>query len=177
MAIGGINVGQELLNVPMGEMIRSMAMAIAESQVQLDKASAATAEMMSGKRFEGDGQGKLVDTRVFFGRDKTGKAQKVSMMELGFTPTFYQFIDTVIEVKISITMTHSSELTVEGKATTRKAVPVAATVSASYASKYGYSVEGASLLRTKLVPVPPPGILEDRIRALMEMEAGKPPSE
>ena len=38
------------------------------------------------------------------------------------------------------------------------------TVTAHYTGKYNYSVEGSSLLRTKLVPVPPPAILEERIR-------------
>ena len=32
MAIGGLNLGQELLNVPMGDMIRSIALAIADAQ-------------------------------------------------------------------------------------------------------------------------------------------------
>ena len=41
-------------------------------------------------------------------------------------------------------------------------------VSASYASKYSYSAEGSSLIRTKLVPVPSPAILEERIRNLVE---------
>jgi hypothetical protein len=43
-------------------------------------------------------------------------------------------------------------------------------VNASYANKYSYSVEGSSLLRTKLVPVPPPAVLEERIRELMVLE-------
>ena len=41
---------------------------------------------------------------------------------------------------------------------------------ANYSNKYSYSVEGASLLRTKLVPVPPPSVLEDRIREVMQIE-------
>jgi hypothetical protein len=43
-------------------------------------------------------------------------------------------------------------------------------VDATYSSKYSYSAEGASLLRTKLVPVPPPAILEERIRGFMTLE-------
>jgi hypothetical protein len=41
-------------------------------------------------------------------------------------------------------------------------------VSAAFASKYQYSAEGSSLLRTKLVPVPPPAILQERMRRLAE---------
>ena len=40
-------------------------------------------------------------------------------------------------------------------------------VSASFSSKYQYSAEGSSLMRTKLVPIPPPALLEERIRALI----------
>ena len=46
-------------------------------------------------------------------------------------------------------------------------------VSASYSNKYQYSAEGASLLRTKLTPVPAPAILEERIRNILEREAPK----
>ena len=40
-------------------------------------------------------------------------------------------------------------------------------VSASYSSKYQYSAEGSSLMRTKLVPVPAPAVLEERIRGML----------
>jgi hypothetical protein len=45
----------------------------------------------------------------------------------------------------------------------------AASVNATYSNKYSYTAEGSSLLRTKLTPVPPPAILEERIRQLMEI--------
>jgi len=46
----------------------------------------------------------------------------------------------------------------------------ASQVDATYSSKYSYSAEGASIMRTKIVPVPPPSVLEDRIRGFMETE-------
>ena len=62
MAIGGVNVGQELLNVPMGDMIRSMALAIAQAQWELDKSSMTVTELMSGQRLLRDlDTGKLLD--------------------------------------------------------------------------------------------------------------------
>ncbi|NJM78964.1 MAG: hypothetical protein HC854_03825 [Flavobacterium sp.] len=36
-------------------------------------------------------------------------------------------------------------------------------------SKYSYSAEGSSLLQTKLVPIPPPAVLEERIQLQMEI--------
>lgn len=179
-------IGQDLLNVPMGDMIRQMAFAIADAQFELDESSFRVAEMMSGEVTlrNADGtvqmeQGKPVirETLVKFG------GEDLSMMELGFTPNFYQFIDTIIEVKIAIKITQSTEeaRTQKGQITrvdttrrgwlfapTTQTVITTTPVDATYTSKYNYSAEGASLLRTKLVPVPPPAILQDRIRALFE---------
>jgi hypothetical protein len=131
----------------MGDMIRSMAFAIADAQRDVDAASIRTAGAMSGA---GPGASTV----------KFGKGD-YSLMELGFTPTFYQFVDTVIEVKIDIHMTTHREVKGDVAPT-----PVArvSTVTAHYSGSYNYSVEGSSLLRTKLVPVPPPAILEERIR-------------
>lgn len=269
-----MGIGQDLLNVPMGDMIRDMAFAIADSQFQLDQSSMRTAEMMGGLQtvYDNKGQMSFDDSRIFFGYDymtvkqalayaifddgltggitedtlklkdlildviaefansKDGTSlergdvltdgtdelvpavksmqdeiirvpTRLSMMELGFTPTFYQFVDTIIEVKIAIKMTRessysrttsdsTSDTTSEktkdssfsgifglrfgaGRSrskTTSNSVQTTQ-VDATYASKYSYTAEGASLLRTKMVPTPPPAILEERIRQRMDFEA------
>ncbi len=94
-----------------------------------------------------------------------------NMLELGFTPTFYQFTDTIIEVKISISFSSESKSTYK-RTSARAGVGwgsvSASSVSASYSSKYSYHAEGSSLIRTKLVPIPPPSVLEERIRQLMQ---------
>ncbi|HNG59348.1 MAG TPA: hypothetical protein PKZ52_05945 [Cellvibrionaceae bacterium] len=227
------SIGQELLNVPMGDMIRQMAFAIAEAQYKLDENSINVAEMMGGLTTVYDEKGKPTfdDSRVFFGYEymtvKEAQAYvlvddaltgnndlkladalneliagkqptdiirvptRVSMMELGFTPVFYQFIDTIIEVKIAIKITRTSESSRTSKTTNTdktntfrhknsfwgnngsasvNAQVSTSQVDATYASKYSYSAEGASLLRTKLSPVPPPPMLEERIRNLMDSE-------
>ncbi|HMW73169.1 MAG TPA: hypothetical protein PKD17_15180 [Cellvibrionaceae bacterium] len=63
------SIGQELLNVPMGDMIRQMAFAIAEAQYKLDENSINVAEMMGGLTTVYDEKGKPTfdDSRVFFG--------------------------------------------------------------------------------------------------------------
>jgi hypothetical protein len=171
------SIGQELLNVPFGDMVESLGSAIAQAQHALDMNSVMMAELMSGSSyFETDDEGNEVvrqGVKVNFG------GRSLSLLELGFTPTFYQFVDTIIEVKISISMhsedsrsTSSSQKTanVSARAGWGKASVKASTtsVSASYAAKNSYSAEGASLIRTKLVPIPPPAILEQRIKQLME---------
>jgi hypothetical protein len=239
------NIGRELLDVPMGDMIRDMAFAIAEAQMKLDSNSIDVAEMMGGLKSITDSNGAVTfeDSRVFFGKEKltlgeavvvfnstddiTQKASikaatgttnvtyagsgptetatvtdakkaievfvptRLSMMELGFTPTFYQFVDTIIEVKISIRYSQEGSRTIETKNTSKNAsfginrvgfargirasrAVTTSQVNASYSQKYSYSAEGSSLLRTKLVPIPPPAILEERIRQQMEILTVKP---
>ncbi|ATG53100.1 hypothetical protein CFK38_04145 [Brachybacterium vulturis] len=123
-------------------------------------------------------------------RSKIRVPVRLSMMELGFAPTFYQFVDTIIEVKIAIKITRTHEygygrsttsgtrasrrgrdgfLGLFGDSTSKSSVTTSQ-VDASYSSKYSYSAEGASILRTKIAPVPTPPILEDRIRSFMETE-------
>jgi hypothetical protein len=201
-----MNLGQELLNVPMGQMIRDMAFAIADAQVELDEASMKVAEMMSGQVMRTGENGIPLDTggaemsetaltatdtpqdtRVYFGFtvDNSGPSPvripvKVSMMELGFSPTFYQFVDTIIEVKIAIKITTESTYTQNTQTTynsqrkrglfKRNTTVQTSQVDGTYSRKYTYSAEGSSLLRTKLVPVPPPAILEERVRAIMDLE-------
>ncbi|WP_396267760.1 hypothetical protein [Ideonella sp.] len=230
-------IGQELLNVPMGDMIRQMAFAIAEAQIKLDESSIQVAEMMGGLKtvYNDEGEVAFDDSRVFFGYDtmtlkeaeaylkiddalsggnvadalarlkKASGAVKdtdevrvpvrMSMLELGFTPTFYQFVDTIIEVKIAIKITRESTYGTKSSNTLRtetnsksssgggiwsffggssnnnsRNTVQTSQVDASYQAKYGYSAEGSSLLRTKLSPLPPPPILEERIRRMMDAE-------
>lgn len=314
-------IGQELLDVPMGDMIRQMAFAIAEAQIKLDSNSMEVAQMMGGlqtitEEINGEEVVTFEDSRVFFGQEKltlagsidlynstndrelkatilnkltnndyeednkrviaigksnaeftsyynelasnklkyeditVGSGQnaknynledknlffktteleyfafdsrsaddkgrtyrkvqsyelpivkksnavektffipaRVSMLELGFSPTFYQFVDTMIEVKISIKYTQEGSYTRTTNTNKRSSsfkagamfIPglgggIAAgravtttQVNATYSQKYSYSAEGSSFLRTKLVPIPPPAILEERIRAQMEL--------
>jgi hypothetical protein len=265
-----MSIGQDLLNVPMGDMIRDMAFAIADSQFQLDQSGMRTAEMMGGLQsvFDDEGNQTFDDSRIFFGYEymsvqaalayaifddsltgaldedsiklkqvvmeliaeldglNAAQAQafrdaaandgdpptvpdsvrttiirvptRLSMMELGFTPTFYQFVDTIIEVKIAIKMTRTREFSrttsnassssdsssrrsrrgglwsiFSGRSSSnygRSNQVQTSQVDATYSAKYSYTAEGASLLRTKLVPVPPPAILEERIRGFMALE-------
>jgi hypothetical protein len=302
-------IGQELLDVPMGDMIRQMAFAIAEAQLKLDENSIEVAQMMGGLKtiYDDNGNVTFTDSRVFFGKEKvrlgdaidlfnsstslgfkselwpqiralvdkdntpasygssiesvtaqtlptktqsgiiyytgtflgtggkyyrfigfeegttTAKHEevselevmrvkvrsgqsvaattfipsRVSMLELGFSPTFYQFVDTIIEVKIAIKYTAESSSTTNVQTNNRQVIRsgsvglggsvlgggikarigatsessrtvVTSQVNATYSQKYSYSAEGSSLLRTKLVPIPPPAMLEERVRQIME---------
>ena len=165
-------IGQELLDVPFAEMVTSLGLAISRAQFEMDRTSLQIAQIMSGQPFDvpdADGEGTHEETlRIQFGD------QQLSMLELGFTPSFYHFVDTIIEVKVSIriaTETSFSRTTFHASFDSYFAIFAAgasvSSVSASFATKYNYSAEGSSLIRTKSQPIPPPAILEQRIRALI----------
>jgi len=172
-----MSVGTELLNAPFPLIVRNMGVGIAEAQLELDLVSLRIARMMAGFPTGSDEE----DTPEAPYKVEFSNGKSYSLMELGFTPSFYQFVDTVIELKLSISI--NSERSSTYKRTQVKAsakgggLPFfaagsvsASSVSASYASKYQYSAEGSSVMRTKLVSVPAPAILEERIRALIEAQ-------
>jgi hypothetical protein len=178
------NIGQELLNVPFPQMVEALGMSIARAQTALDMNSIKIAQIMSGSPYidqDGDGNDVMREgVKVSFG----GKL--LSLLELGFTPTFYQFVDTVIEVKLSMSMMTETEerrssmsmktdmnAKVSWWSSSASASISVSTVSASFAARNSFKAEGASLIRTKLVPLPPPAVLQDRIRALLEDEKKK----
>src|SRR5690606_11690774 len=100
----------------------------------------------------------------------------------------------IIEVKIAIKITRTSEYGSNTRSTSQNTSKSSnhklsfwsgkygsnnstqvntSQVDASYSSKYSYSAEGASILRTKLTPIPPPPMLEQRIRDLAENEVAR----
>lgn len=161
------SVGRQLLNVPFDEMIYSLANAIAEAQANLD------ANSIEILRIMGDKEAAPVSLpMVAVGEDGTLRDvdMETSMIGAGFQPTFYQFAETIIEVKMAITI--SDEQTLEkktsGKETSisygRGRISIRSTpVDATYTNKYNFTQEGTSTIRTRLVPVPPNAIIERQI--------------
>ncbi|MEJ6951283.1 hypothetical protein [Natronospora cellulosivora (SeqCode)] len=153
------DVGQELLNVPFAEMVLKLATAIAEGQYKLDQVSCKIAQFMGDKEL-------APITLPDLSNLEEEKDYTTSLLGAGFQPTFYQFTDTIIEVKMAITMNKTTESSVSAEASAGWG-PFAASVNASYSSKYSYSVEGSSLLRTKITPLPPNSYLQ----RILEMKA------
>jgi len=159
-----VNIGKDLLNVPFPQMIQSLGMSVAEAQYALDKMSVRIAQMLAG--YEIDSKGNLIkDENSFVKLQESGESY--SLLALGFTPTFYQFSDTYIELKMAISMKEESAAAA-GMSTSFKPPfgLFSASINASYSQKYQYSVEGSSYFRTKLVTVPAPAIFEQRLREL-----------
>jgi hypothetical protein len=177
-----MSIGTELLNAPFPEMIKTLGVSIAEAQYELDLVSMKIARLMAGYAPDPEPENGSAPVSTAT-PERTmlvplGDGKKYSLLELGFTPTFYQFVDTLIEIKISISMARESNFSTSStnvNANVKGSVGFfsasasmrVSTVSASYASKYQYSSEGSSLMRTKLVPIPAPALLEERIRAMI----------
>lgn len=199
-----MSIGQELLNVPFPDMIYKMANAIAQGQRRLDKSSLDTARALAKLRvsvipdiYEIVEKKKLSDTldagvdlpgattgdvETIAVRTESAKAVSMTLMQAGLMPTFYQFTESLIEVKISISHRSSSsrefevgaELEVSTEAEAHASLfgfggsgsvstTFASHVNYKTASTYDYSAEGSSLLRTTLKPVPPPARIMPRI--------------
>ena len=91
-------VGQLLQDVPLGTMIENLGVAIATAQERLDNvAIEATLRLANTKTTLLDADGQEV-TR--------------SLLELGFTPTFYQFTEATIEVSFIASMQVAEVLSV-----------------------------------------------------------------
>jgi hypothetical protein len=178
-----MSVGTELLNVPFPQMVRNLGVGIAEAQFELDMVSLKIARMMAGYAVDENDESMLPGSddgeRKYLVKFSDGA--EYSLLELGFTPTFYQYVDTVIELKMSIST--SSEITQERKSSRTSVAGgwfmfgggmTASSVSASFASKYQYSAEGSSVMRTKIVPLPAPALLEERIRQMINARSPAP---
>lgn len=152
------NIVRELQNAPLHDMVQSLGIGIARAQQALDRVSMELAK-------------ELTTTKVTLGEGANEK--EYSLLALGFTPTFYQYTDTVIEMKMSFSMVQSKEVGLSAALGATALVPfgaVSASVTASYSQKYQYSAEGSSSIRTKLVTVPNPPVFEQRLRALIDAE-------
>lgn len=137
--------GQALLDVPVPKLIEMTAKAIANAQFELDASAVRAATLMS-------------ETRIDF-RDAEGNVTAKSLLELGFVPSFYHFTETEMEFRVTLTTKVESgiDLGVEaGGSFQNQAVMVGATVNFDLHHKYGFEMTAASVIKTKLVAVPPP---------------------
>lgn len=190
------NVGAELASVPFGKMIYDMASAIARSQTALDMSSIELVQVLANTKFDfvpdvvetltpeprqvqvlvdGAPQG-LTDahnnpvmvTGVHVDCD-VAPTFPLTLLQAGVNPTFYQFTNSVITVKMSVTSTTETAATigVTSDITQKRdfffdSGSVTSHVNASFSAKFSYSVEGSSSLSTTLACVPPPKAIMPR---------------
>ncbi|MEQ9403956.1 MAG: hypothetical protein RIM99_10240 [Cyclobacteriaceae bacterium] len=158
-------VGNALASVRIDQMIVNMAKGIAQGQFELDRKAIENLKVMG-----------LPDT-VTIGDEQ------LSMLEAGFVPSFYQFVDTILELKMEVKVrtednksrsskeTKSASISASGKFMGFKTDVTAAyskTIDTAHSQKYSQDLSAQSLLRTKLVPVPAPEPLMERITIILE---------
>ena len=119
-------VPRTLLEAPLPELIQRLGLAVAQAQSALDRNSIDVAKAMA-------------EAKVTIGPNEH------SLLELGFTPTFY--------VGGSLSVSYLSI--------------VSATVNASYTRKYSFQAEGSSSIATRLVSLPAPSGFMERLNSLL----------
>jgi hypothetical protein len=170
-------------------MIYDMASAIARSQSALDQASIALVRVLANTTFDyvpdvvetltpasrqvqvmvsgvpqglTDGNGNpVMVTGVHVDHD-VSPSFPMTLLQAGVNPTFYQFTNSTILIKMSVTSTTDVSATVSTDTTSSGPEfwfgggSVSSHVNASYSAKYSYAVDGSSSLQTTLACVPPP---------------------
>jgi hypothetical protein len=205
-----MSVGQELLDVPLPDMVARLGMGIAEAQASLDRNSIRTLQELNAEESEVDvvtsvtkfirevdangtadqpdgfswsttgGEApewlKQIDAEDGNGRTEkknrpvmvpeivyATNTTKMSPLQLGLMPTFYQFSEATIDVSMDIATKSESETggSVSASAGGRFGLWGASVkTEAKHNRKFGKTVEGSSRLTTTLVPVPPPERLQ-----------------
>lgn len=183
-----MGIGRDLLDLPFAEMVRNLAIAIADGQTALDRNSLATLRELVNEQVDvitditetispdehtvqAGGQSVTVTgARI----EATGaRTVPMSMFQAGLSPTFYQFTEASIEVRLSITMREERSGTAEGRESAGGlgigflglglSRAYASSVDYRNQNSYDYQSQGASILRATLKPVPPPSRLEPAV--------------
>lgn len=174
-------IGQDLLDLPFAEVVRNLAFAIAEGQLELDRSSIETLKFLlennvnvvpeiaeiiepAERTVTVTGPDGLLNIPITGVNIRASGAAPITLnlLQAGLLPTFYQFTEAQIEVKLSISMkrTEETETTGAGRLGTRvggyRALAFGSSVNYRTANTFSYSAEGASVLRATLRPVPPP---------------------
>ncbi len=163
------SVGQELLDVPLPEMVTKLALGIASAQAALDEVSVDTATLLA----ETTVPLVLSITQTIAADGTVSYTQpdpvEVSLLQIGLLPTFYQFAEATIEVTMDIktTMSRETNINVSAKANVGFAMWSASVkVDVSHNRKFGKEVRGTSRMVTRLVPVPPPPRIAPEVKVV-----------
>lgn len=141
-------------------MVGGLAMAVATAQDKLDLHAIEMAKEMARNPSDG-GVGLVLPD-----------GSSYSLLDLGFAPSFFKFTEARITMKLSVSSSFEQEES-RSKSKTRRRLglfsggPHSSSVSASYASKYQYRSESASMVSAKMIALPTPPVLEQRLQRQM----------
>jgi len=167
-------VGNELAEVPFGELLRSVAEGIAEGQHALDMTSLRTlieltklkvdlipeiTEVITPAPFDVQVSGQA-PVRVTGARVEASAAAPVQMsaLQAGLEPTFYQFTEATIQLKVSLQLRETEQTDTDGKKSTGLRV-FGSNVNFRSQNTFSYSADASSSVTAILRPVPAPSRL------------------
>jgi hypothetical protein len=125
-----------LTNSPLSSMIENMGLSVATAQAALDTNSINMLKQLASSTVE------------------IGENQ-VSLLNLGFVPSFYAFTEASFEAKMDFAMSESTAFDVNGVVSVETKM-VSTTVSAGYARKFDQSASASSSIAARMVSLPPP---------------------
>jgi hypothetical protein len=158
------NIMRLLQETPFNAMLESVGTGISKAQLAMDTASI-------------DILRRLLDEKVELpGAD--GEPAQRSLLELGFTPTFYHISEVLFEAKVALSMSESQEINVNSKLRAGTEFSLfSATVDAHYSNKYSFSAEGSSSIKAKFVALPPPQELREALQKAKPSQPAEPVGE
>jgi hypothetical protein len=163
-------VGNELQEASFGEILRTIAQGIADGQRALDLAAIQTLLVLSKTPVEIIPEVTEVVTPELLTIPISGQPSvqvtgaritanpsdpvKMSALQAGMLPTFYQFTETTIELKLSIQLRQASEVDTDGNTQTG-IFAFGSHVNFRTQNTYSYQVDASSSVTATLKPIPP----------------------
>lgn len=165
------SIGAELTEVPIGHIVSQLAQGIADGQRSLDQSSVKAlidlantpvqvipeiTEIITGEQHSVpiSGGAPVLVTGV---RVNASAAAPVTMsaLQAGILPTFYQFSEATLAVKLSVQVREVSEVDTDGTVKWNFLM-FASNVNFKTQNQYSYGADAASSVTATLRPVPPP---------------------
>jgi hypothetical protein len=166
-------VGSELAEVPVGDLLRSVAQGIADGQTALDIAAVKTlialaatnvelipeiTEVISPEKLQVKTDGDTIEVTGARVSATAAEPVELSALQAGLVPSFYQFAEATIQLKMSVQMREVRET--QSPALGPPIIRAfASNVNFRTKNTYSYSAEASSSVTAILRPVPPPARL------------------
>jgi hypothetical protein len=166
-------IGAELAEVPVGDLLRSVAQGIADGQTALDLAAIRTLILLAGTTVDlipeitevispemlqvqtNGGSVQVTGARV---NATAAEPVQMSALQAGIVPSFYQFAEATIQLKLSVQLREVRETETEG--TSRPFLRAfGSSVNFRTQNTYSYKADASSSVTAILRPTPPPARL------------------
>lgn len=173
-------LGRELLDVPFAEMVHNLALAIAQGQLELDRSAINTLAFLVDPANSIDLVTEITDVITSVPRTATvpgtnqvvnytgaqvissGAAPvRMTLFQAGLSPTFYQFTEAVIEVKMAISIREGEPEDSRSRIGTAIKLHTSP-VDYRTSNTFSYTAQDSSVLRATLRPVPAPSRVTPR---------------